>query len=106
MRWDHTLFLFRPPRGFWRPRPLRNHASQDPLLDGLNPLVIGAFGDREALQIGALVMKEGVVDRQDMAVAVDRRADVVALLARVIGRHQMLAPVLDPFDRAPKAQRS
>ena len=56
-------------------------------------------------QIGALVVKEFVVDRQDMARAIDGGADMVALLARMVGGHQVLAPVLDPFDRAPEAKR-
>ena len=33
------------------------------------------------------------------------RRGLVALLARMVGGHQMLAPVLDPFHRAPEAQR-
>src|SRR5207302_9895463 len=36
---------------------------------------------------------------------IDRDARPVALLARVIGRHQMLAAVLDPFDRAAESER-
>ena len=50
--------------------------------------------------IGALVVEELVVDREDAAVGVDRGADAVALLARMVGGDQMLAPVLDPFHRA------
>ena len=49
--------------------------------------------------IGALVVEVEVVDRQDAAVGVDRRADAVELLARMIGGDQVLAPVLDPFHR-------
>ena len=55
--------------------------------------------------IGALVVEEFIVDRQDMSLFVDRGADAVALLARVIGGDQMLAPVLDPFHRPAKPQR-
>ncbi len=36
---------------------------------------------------------------------IDRDAGVVMLFARVIGRHQMLAPVLDPFDRPAEPHR-
>ena len=49
--------------------------------------------------IGALVMKVEVVDRQDASIGIDRRADAVELLARMIGGDEMLAPVLDPFHR-------
>ena len=43
--------------------------------------------------------------REDAAVGVDRGADLVPLLARVIGGDQMLAPVLDPFHRPAEPQR-
>ena len=36
---------------------------------------------------------------------IDRGADLVDLIARMVGREQMLAPVLDPLDRALEAQR-
>src|SRR6478735_8661657 len=41
------------------------------------------------------------------AIASSRRSrtDVVALVARMIGRGQVFAPILDPFDRAAKLQR-
>ncbi len=55
--------------------------------------------------IGALVEIELVVERQDHAVGIDRHARMVALLARMVRRHQVLATVLDPFDRAAEAQR-
>ena len=45
-------------------------------------------------------MKVEVVDGKDAAFGVDRRADAMELLARVIGGDEMLAPVLDPFHRA------
>ena len=38
-------------------------------------------------------------------VLVDRDAGEVALLARMVGAHQMLAPVLDPFHRPAQPQR-
>ena len=54
---------------------------------------------RVGAHIGALVVEIAVVDGEDDAVLVDRGADPVQLLARVIGGDQMLAPVLDPFHR-------
>ena len=53
--------------------------------------------------IGALVVKIAVIDGEDAAFAIDRRAQAVELLARMIGRDQMLAPVLDPFHRPVEA---
>ena len=50
--------------------------------------------------IGALVVEIAVVDGEDAALAVDGGADVVQLLARMIGGDQMLAPVLQPLHRA------
>jgi hypothetical protein len=55
--------------------------------------------------IRALIVEEFVVDREDPAILVDRGAHMVMLLARMIGGHQMLAPVLDPFDRAAEPER-
>src|SRR6516165_8785939 len=51
-------------------------------------------------------MKKLVVEGEDPALTIDRRADPMALLAGVVGGHQVLAPVLDPLDRAPEAQCS
>ena len=45
-------------------------------------------------------MEIHVIDGEDDALGVDRGADLVQLLARVIGGDQMLAPILDPFYRA------
>ena len=50
-------------------------------------------------------MEEFVVDAENAAVFVDGRSYFVALLARVIGRDQVLAPVLDPFDRLAEFER-
>ena len=50
-------------------------------------------------------MEEFVVDGENAALGIDRGADLVTLLARMIGRDQVLAPVLDPFHRPPKPQR-
>ena len=55
--------------------------------------------------IGALVVEINVVDGEDDAVGIDRGADLVQLLARMIGRDQMLAAVLDPFHRAIEVYR-
>ena len=49
--------------------------------------------------VSALVVEELVVDREDASLRIDRRAYAVPLLARVVARHEVLAPVLDPFDR-------
>ena len=55
--------------------------------------------------IGALIGPELVVDAEDEALRIDRGADLVDLIARMVGREKVLAPVLDPLDRAPEAQR-
>ena len=55
--------------------------------------------------IGALVVEEIIVDGEDVPVLVDRGAQLVALLARMIGGDEMLVAVLDPFDRPREPQR-
>ena len=55
--------------------------------------------------VSAVVVEKFVIDCKDLAVRIDGRADLVVLLARVIGRDQMFAPVLDPFDRPAEFQR-
>ena len=55
--------------------------------------------------IGAVVVKEFVVDAENAALRVDGGADAVDLLARMIGGDQMLAPVLDPLDRRLEDER-
>ena len=55
--------------------------------------------------IGALVEEELVLHAEDLSVLVDRGADAVPLLARVVGGDQMLAPVLDPFYRPAEFER-
>ena len=55
--------------------------------------------------IGALVVPERVLDAEQQAVRIDRRADAVALLARVVGGKQVLPAVLDPLDRPAEPQR-
>ena len=55
--------------------------------------------------VAALVVEEFVVDGENAAFRIDRGADLVPLLARMIGGDQMLAPVLDPFHRPAEPQR-
>src|SRR5262249_33601727 len=50
--------------------------------------------------IGLLIMEIAIIDREDDALGIDRGADLMHLLARMIGGDQMLAAVLDPFYRA------
>ena len=50
-------------------------------------------------------MKKFVIDCKDVAVLIDGGADFVMLLARMIGRDQVFAPVLDPFDWLAEFQR-
>ncbi len=52
---------------------------------------------RVGTHIGALVVEVAIVDCEDRAVGLDRRANAMQLLARVIGGDQVLAPVLDPL---------
>ena len=68
-------------------------------------MAVGEIGHRRRMSahIGALVVEELVLDGE-AALGVDRPADLVALLARMVGRDQVLAPVLDPFHRP--AERS
>ena len=63
-----------------------------------NPGAVGAH-------IGALVEIELSSRARIRPVGIERGARVVALLARMVGGHQMLAPVLDPFDRPPQSHR-
>ncbi len=74
-----------------RPRQHREGHLHDP----------GAMG----AHIGALVEIELILQRQDPPVGIDGDTGAMTLLARVVGGHQMLASVLDPFDRPPEAQR-
>ena len=50
-------------------------------------------------------MEDLVLDAEDAAVLVDRDAREMALLAALVGAHQMLAPVLDPFHRPAEPHR-
>ena len=54
--------------------------------------------------IGALVVEERIIDGEDMPRCVDRGADAMRLLARVIGGDQVLAPILDPLHRAAEGE--
>jgi hypothetical protein len=55
--------------------------------------------------IGAVIVEEFVFDRENSALCIDRSTDMVALVARMIGRGQVFAPILDPFNRTAKLQR-
>ena len=94
-------------RPIGRRRRLVGQAKPADRAIGRNPIRAGQHRDRHfrdartvGAHVGALVEDKFVLERQDAALFIDRDAGVVMLLARVIGRHQMLAPVLDPFDRA------
>ena len=49
--------------------------------------------------IGALIVENLILERENMSLAIDCRADVMVLLARMIGSDEMLAAVLDPLYR-------
>ena len=55
--------------------------------------------------IGALVVEDLVLDRENAAVAIDGGANVVTLLARMVRGDQVLAAILDPLDRPAQAHR-
>ena len=60
----------------------------------------GVVGDAGADRIpGAAIDDEAVAEREDAAVVVEADLDVVDLVARMAGAHEMLAPVLDPAHR-------
>ena len=55
--------------------------------------------------VAALVVAELVLDRQHPPVGIDRDPGAMTLFAALVGRRQMLLPVLDPFDRAAEPPR-
>ena len=55
--------------------------------------------------VGALVVEDLVLDRQNAAVAIDGGAGVMVLLARMVRGDQVLAAILDPLDRPAQAHR-
>src|SRR5215467_5497032 len=55
--------------------------------------------------IGALVVEVAIINGEDPSLIVDGSAQAVELLARMIGGHQMLAAVLDPFHRPVESHR-
>src|SRR6185437_155970 len=55
--------------------------------------------------VSAIVVEKFVIDCKNFAIFVDGGTDFVVLLARMIGRDQMFAPVLDPFYRTSECQR-
>ena len=66
----------------------------------------GGLGDAQRMgaRIGALIMIKRVADGEQAPLRIHRRADEMALLARLVGAHEMLAPILDPFHRTLEAQ--
>ena len=62
-------------------------------------------GGRVRAHVGALVVKEFVVDGEDAAFGLDGRPDAMELLARMVGGDQVLAAVLDPFHRPAEPER-
>ncbi len=56
--------------------------------------------------IGALIEPEFVVEAEDESPVVETGANFVNLIARMIGRHEVLATVLDPLDGASEAKRA
>ena len=64
-------------------------------------------GDADGVraQIGALIVPELVVDRENAAVAIHGGPDLVGLLTRMVGADQVLAAVLDPFHRPAEPHR-
>ena len=60
----------------------------------------GVVGDAGADRIpGAAVGNEAVAECEQPAVVVEARLDIVDLIARMAGGHEMLVPVLDPPNR-------
>jgi hypothetical protein len=64
-------------------------------------------GDAQSMgaDIGALIVPELVIERHNDAIRIDAGAQPVALLTRMISGDEMLAAVLDPFDRAHQPHR-
>ena len=67
----------------------------------------GKIRDRRSMRahIGAIIVEELVIDGENAALVIDRSANFVCLLARVVGRDQVLAAILDPLDRLTELQR-
>ena len=61
---------------------------------------LGRHHSAVGADIGAHVAVDVAAQAEDGAVARARDLELAVDLARVIGRHQMLAAILDPFDRA------
>ena len=64
---------------------------------GPSSMVAARSGTVVRAHISALIVQEFAVDREQLAIAIDRGADTIVLLAGMIGRDQMLATILDPF---------
>jgi len=54
--------------------------------------------------IGALVVEEFSIDPENFSSGIDCGTYAVALLARMICREKVLAPVFDPFDWSAESQ--
>ena len=103
----HEGGLVAAGRAIGRRRRLVGEAEMADRAVGRHPIGAGQNARRHVhdscgmrAHIGALVVEIEVVDGEDDAVGIDRGADLVQLLARMIGGDQMLAAVLDPFHRA------
>ena len=83
---------------------------QDPPCAAVRPHLVGAGHevrrdqrqDDAVRDVGACVEKPAVVDAEDVALVVERDADVVLLPALVVRADEVLAPVLHPLDGAPE----
>src|SRR5271168_238506 len=66
----------------------------------------GKIGNRcrVGAHIGALIVENLILDRKDVSFAIDGGADVMKLLARMIGGDEVLAAILDPLYRPLHAQ--
>src|SRR5205085_262178 len=65
------------------------------------------IGNRRGVRadIATLVVEELIFDGEQAALVIDGGPRLVTLLARMIGRDQMLATILDPFHRTAEPQR-
>ena len=61
---------------------------------------------RVRAHITALVVEELIVDGEDTTLGIGCGANLVPLRTRMIGRDQVLAPVLDPLHRPAQAERA
>src|SRR5579871_5926277 len=57
-------------------------------------------------EISTLIVKKIILNTEDATVFVNCRPNEMKLLTRLIGSHQMLTAILNPFDRSLEAQCS